>query len=49
LKEGIEIIDKDNYDKLDQYAPSQDNIINNNNINMNNNSSNILNIPKKRS
>jgi len=47
LKEGIEIIDKDNYDKLDQYAPSQDNIINNNNINMNNNSSNILNIPKK--
>ena len=56
LKEGIEIINKDDYDKLNLYAPSQDNIIqnndnnnnfNNNQINMNNDFSNILNIPKK--
>ena len=52
LKEGIELISKDEYDKLNQYAPSQDNIIQNNNnfnneVNYNNNNSKVLNEPKK--
>ena len=54
LKEGIEIINKDEYDKLNQYAPSQnDSDLNNNNnnnnneVNYNNDFSNILNIPQK--
>ena len=50
LKEGIELLSKEEYDKLNQYVPSQDNILqnnNNNNIsNSNNNSSDVLNIPK---
>ena len=48
LKEGIEIINKEEFDRLDQYIPSQDNSINNNiNINNNNNFSQILNNPQK--
>ena len=53
LKEGIEIINKDEYDKLNQYAPSQNNSAlnnnnnNNNEVNYNNDFSNILNIPQK--
>ena len=50
LKEGIELINKEEYDKLNQYAPSQDNVINNNinsEVNSNNDFSNVLNIPKK--
>ena len=54
LKEGIELISKEDYDKINQYVPSQDNVIDNNNINNNNNqrnnnsnsdSDNIINIP----
>ena len=48
LKEGIELISKEDYDKLNQYVPSQDNVLeNNNNLNNNsdNNSSDVLNIP----
>ena len=54
LKEGIELMNKEEYDKLNQYAPSQDKIldnnnkINNENNNNNNNFSNILNVPKKQ-
>ena len=50
LKEGIELIDKDEYDKLDQYNPSQINSFSNNINNEgsnNDNFSNILNIPQK--
>ena len=50
LKEGIELINKDEYDKLNQYATFQDNVLNNNINNKfnnnNNNYSNILNVPK---
>ena len=45
LKEGIELLSKEEYDKLNQYIPSQDNILQNNNNNINNNSD-VLNIPK---
>ena len=53
LKEGIELINKEEYDKLNQYAPSQDKIFDNNsnkinNKNNNNNFSNILNVPGKQ-
>ena len=54
LKEGIELMNKEEYDKLNQYAPSQDKIfdnnnrINNENNNNNNNFSNILNVPQKQ-
>ena len=44
LKEGIELICKEDYDKLNQYIPSQDNILQNSNNN--NNNSDVLNIPK---
>ena len=50
LKEGIELIDKDEYDKLDQYNLSQINSFSNNINNEgsnNDNFSNILNIPQK--
>ena len=50
LKEGIELIDKDEYDKIDQYNPSQINSFSNNINNEgsnNDNFSNILNIPQK--
>ena len=50
LKEGIELIDKDEYDRLNQYNPSQINSFNNSvnhEENSNNNFSNILNIPQK--
>ena len=51
LKEGIELIDKDEYDKLDQYNPSRinsfSNNINNEGNNNDDNFSNILNIPQK--
>ena len=54
LKEGIELINKDEYDKLNQYAPSQNNNAfnnnnnnNNNEVNYNNDFSNILNIPQR--
>ena len=43
LKEGIELIDKDDYDKLNQYVPSQENIFQNNNINNINYNSNLNN------
>ena len=43
LKEGIELINKEDYDKLNQYYPSQDNVLQNNNNDMNNNNSNDLN------
>jgi len=48
LKEGIELLSKEEYDKLNQYIPSQDNILQNNNNNNNNinNNSDVLNIPK---
>ena len=54
LKEGIELINKEEYDKLNQYAPSQDKIFDNNGNkinnenNNNNNHSNILNVPEKQ-
>ena len=53
LKEGIELINKEDYDKLNQYIPSQDNIIQNNiNVNISNNNknnySNVLNIPENK-
>ena len=44
LKEGIELICKEDYDKLNEYIPSQDNILQNNNNS--NNNSNVLNVPK---
>ena len=44
LKEGIELICKEDYDKLNQYIPSQDNILQNNKNS--NNNSDVLNIPK---
>ena len=53
LKEGIELIDKEDYDKLNQYKPSKNNVLEaNNNINNDsnninqNNFSNVLNIPE---
>ena len=47
MKEGIEILSKEEYDKLNQYIPSQDNILQNDNNNNNiNNNSDVLNIPK---
>ena len=50
LKEGIELISKEDYDKLNEYIPSQDNVLQNNkNINNNenneNNFSDVLNVP----
>ena len=50
LKEGIELISKEDYDKLNEYIPSQDNVLKNNkNINNNetneNNFSDVLNVP----
>ena len=52
LKEGIELINKDEYDKLNQYTPFQNSAFNNNSninneVNYNNDFSNILNIPQK--
>ena len=47
LKEGIELINKENYDKLNPYTPSQDNILQNN-INVSNNNSKILNAPENK-
>ena len=46
LKEGIELLSKEEYDKLNQYIPSQDNILQNDNNNNINNNSDVLNIPK---
>ena len=47
MKEGIELLSKEEYDKLNQYIPSQDNILQNDNNNNNiNNNSDVLNIPK---
>jgi hypothetical protein len=46
LKEGIELINKDDYNKLNQYVPSQENIFKNNinnNVNENNNINNNFN------
>ena len=50
LKEGIELISKEDYDKLNQYIPSQDNILQNNNNSVNNNTdfSDVLNIPENK-
>ena len=53
LKEGIELISKEDYDKINQYVPSQDNVLekdNNNfsNNNNNNNFSDVLNIPDNK-
>jgi len=44
LKEGIELICKEDYDKLNEYIPSQDNILQYNNNS--NNNSDVLNVPK---
>ena len=51
LKEGIELISKEDYDKLNEYVPSQDNVLQNNNINNSNknndnNFSDVLNVPE---
>ena len=53
LKEGIELISKEDYDKLNQYTPSQDNVLQNNiNSNMSNNKennfSNVINVPENK-
>ena len=44
LKEGIELINKEDYDKINEYIPSQDNVLQTND----NNSSDVLNIPQNK-
>ena len=52
LKEGIELISKEDYDKLNEYIPSKDNVLQNDKNNSNeineNNFSDVINVPENQ-